>query len=264
MILSLAVLWLGLARADDVPLDPVPPAEAEEDPLSPYRVRFDVLAGRTIGTTSRPVAFNWRRTHVQLGAIGSYLVELNNFNSMRAGALVRLPSRTTVVEIGLAYAGVWDSPSSEALAYTPYRQPGRPDRLDLDVAVGLPLAEGVVTVAPRFFPAVEMVFVAYGGVRYHLYPTAFGGLRPGQVAGALIGPRLSDAEIENLDGARLDAMQIDRGRYGLLAGFGNDLYFKSGVFLSPRLLIAAPLLAPASETELLLWADLSLAIGVAL
>lgn len=273
-----AVLWGTAARAQDeppseepVPVEPVEdgPVEAEpalvpdEDVLSRYRARFDVLADRTIGTTSRPVEFNWRRTTAHVALTGSYLVELNNFNSMRAGALLRVPTGGALVELGVSYAGVWDSPSSRLLALTPYRQPGHPQRLEIDAAVGFPLAEGVVTTFPRFFPAVQMVFSAYGGLRYVLYPPGFARMKPGEVLGAIVAPRLSEAEIDNLEHARLDAMEVDSGRYGFLVGFGNDLYFESGFFVSPRLLIAVPLLEPATETELLVWADLSLAVGLA-
>lgn len=265
------LLAAQLAWADDPAVEPLDAQVApdlsegptDDDPLSPYRARFDVLAERAIGTTSRPVEFNWRRGSAQLALTGSYLVELNNFNSMRGGLLLRLPNDKSIVELGVSRAVTWDSPSSEALAYTPYRQPGRPSRFELDVAVGLPLAEGVVTTVPRFFPAVQMVFVAYGGLRYMVYPQAFAKMRPGQVAGAFVSPSLSDHEIDNLERARLDAMQVDPGRFGLYAGFGNDLYFKSGFFVSPRLLVGVPLLAPATRSELWMWADLSLAAGLA-
>ena len=159
-----AICFVASAWAQDEPAPaPESPPEEEapvEDVLSPYRARFDVLAERAIGTTSRPVEFNWRRTQAQLALTGSYLVELNNFNAMRGGALLRLPSDKALVELGVTGVGVWDSPSSQLLALTPYRQPGHPDHVELDFAVGLPLAEGVVTTMPRFFPAVEMVFVA--------------------------------------------------------------------------------------------------------
>ncbi len=249
------------------PIDPAP-IEAEfaetDDVLSKHRTGFDVLTDRSIGTTSRPVEFNWRRSPVHLAVSGTHLFELNNFNSMRGGALVRLPTGGMILEFGLNYAGTWDSPSSRLLALTPYRQAGRPNRAEVDFAVGVPLAEGVVTTFPRFFPAVQMVFNGYAGLRYSLYPTGFGGLGFGQIASAVLSPSITDDELANLDDARLDAMLIDRGRYGLMVGFGNDLYFKPGLFLSPRLMLAIPLLAPATQTELLWWADVSMAIGLAL
>jgi len=248
-------------EAEEAPEEPEAPVD--EDVLSPYRLRFDQLVERTIGTTSRPVEFNWRRTNAQVALTGSYLVELNNFNSMRGGALLRLPSGGVVVEFGLTWAAVWDSPSSRLLALTPYRQPGHPDRAEIDVGVAVPLAEGVVTTFPRFFPAVQMVFSAYGGFRYLLYPTGFARMSAGQVGEAIFSPTITELEIDNLEEERLDAMEIDAGRYGLLAGFGNDLYFASGFFVSPRLLVAVPILAPATQTELLVWADLSLAVGLA-
>jgi hypothetical protein len=234
-----------------------------DDPLSRYRTPFGVLVERTIGTSSRPVEFNWRRTTVQIAATGNHLFELNNFNSLRAGGLARFPVGGGIFELGLSHVWVWDTPSSELLAYTPYRQPGRPKRLELDLTIGYPLAEGVVTVAPRFFPAVELVFNAYAGLRYLFYPGTFEGMRPREVAGALASPFLTETEIEQLDDRRLDAMQVDSGRYGLMVGVGDDIYFRQGVFVAPRLMMAVPVLQPASQTELLFWADLSLTVGVA-
>jgi len=249
------------------------PAEEEEappeeeapigDPLSEHRVTLDLLADRTIGTTSRPVEFNWRRNTAQLALTGSYLFELNNFNAMRGGGMLRVPTRGIMLEVGLSYAATWDSPSSRLIALTPYRQPGRPPRLELDFMVALPLAEGVVTTQLRVFPAVQMVFNAYGGVRYALYPAGFAGLTAGQVTSRIFVPALSEEEIDNLEASRLDAMQVDPARYSILVGIGNDLYFKGGIFIAPRFLLSVPLLSTANDSQLLLWADASVAIGVA-
>ena len=129
--------------------------------------------------------------------------------------------------------------------------------------MGLPLAEGVVTTAPRWFPAVQLVFNAYAGVRYAVYPSGYRGLRAGQVASSILSPALLQDEIDNLDDARLDSMQVDPGRYGVLLGFGNDIYFKQGLFISPKLMVAVPLFAPTNGTNLLVWADCTLALGVA-
>lgn len=259
------MLLASLAWAQDPEEAPEPPVVAEEeDPLSPYRARFDVLTERAIGTTSVPVEFNWRRTNVHVAATGSFLFELNNFDSARLGGMARFPSNALVVELGLSYAHVWDTPSSQLIALTPFRQPGRPKRMELDFNVALPLAEGVVTAVPRLFPAVQMVFNAYVGARYSIYPTGFAEMKPGRVATAIISPALLEEEIANLEDARLDGMAVDPGRYNLMLGVGNDLYFKQGLFISPRMSMAVPLLAPASQTQLYVWADLSLAIGMAL
>jgi hypothetical protein len=239
------------------------PSPSDADPLSPYRVKLDTLVDLGIGTTSVPVAFDWRHTKVQIAATGSYLAEPNNFNSMRGGALVRVPSGKLLLEFDATYAASWDSPTSHQLALTPYRQPGHPDHLEVDAVVGMPLAEGVVTAVPRFFPAVQMVFDGYAGFRYLLYPTAFRQLTAKEVALAIVSPSLSTKEIDNLDSARLPAMQVDSARYGVLIGLGDDIYFKSGLFFAPRLMLAIPLLAPVTHTELYVWADFSLAVGVA-
>jgi hypothetical protein len=255
--LILSSLWLvGRALAQEEP--------EQADPLAPYRTDFDVLADRAIGTTSTPVKFDWRHSPAHLAATGSFLFELNNFDSVRGGAMVRLPTGGVLLNFELSYVGVWDTPSSRMLALTPYRQPGRPHRAELDASVGLPLAEGVVTAFPRFFPSVQMVFVAYAGLRYLVYPTGFGHMKPGEIGSAIFSPTLTEPELTNLEEQRLTAMEIDSGRYGLMLGLGDDLYFKPGLFVSPRVLLAVPLLAPVTQTDLLIMADLSLAIGVAL
>ena len=260
-------MLLGWAAwAAEPPVPPAPPTTApatDTDPLAPYRLQLGTLVELGIGSTSVPVAFDWRKTQVQLAASGSYLAELNNFNSMRGGALVRLPSGGTILEFGANYAASWESPTSRQLALTPFRQPGHPDHLEVDFNLGVPLAEGVVTSVPRFFPAAQMVFVGYGGFRYILYPTGFRQLTVKEVALAIVAPSMSTKEIDNLDDVRLPAMEVDPARYGVLVGLGDDIYFKSGLFVSPRLMVAVPLLAPVTNTELYVWADFSMVAGFA-
>ncbi|MEQ1506022.1 MAG: hypothetical protein ABMB14_27570, partial [Myxococcota bacterium] len=82
------------APASEGPAGPdvVAPAPVEApigDPIDRYRTRFDVLAERAIGSTSVPVAFDWRKSPVELAACGSFLFEQNNFGSGRGGLLVR-------------------------------------------------------------------------------------------------------------------------------------------------------------------------------
>ena len=134
----------------------------------------------------------------------------------------------------------------------------------LAVLGALPLAEGVVTTVPKVFPAVQLVFNAHVQIRYLFYPTAWSEMTPAEVGRAIIAPALDQKQINNLDEARLDAMAVDPGRYGLMLGFGNDIYFKQGVFVSPRVMLATPVMAPVTDTNMLFWADLSLAVGVAL
>ena len=252
----------GSDETDGAPAAPEPPPL--DDSLSTFRTPFPVLAKRTIGTTSRAVEYDWRRGRVQVAASADHLFELNNFNSLRAGGLVRFPSDGLIYELGLSHVFVWDTPSSQLLALTPYRQPGRPQRVELDFAIGVPLAEGVVTTRPRWLPAVEMVFSAYAGFRYLWYPGSLEGSRFGETVTGLLSPSLRRIERENLQQRRLDAMRVDPARYGLLVGFGNDVYLRQGVFVSPRVMLALPLLAPATATELLWWGDARIALGVAL
>lgn len=246
-------------------VEEVPTGELEpDDTLSPHRTRFDVLTDRTIGTATRPVQFNWRRTKVHIGGMGSFLSELNTFNSYRGGVMLRFPSEKLIFETSVSFVGVGDSTASSLLALTPYRQAGRPNRFELDASLVLPVAEGIVTTFPRWFPAVELTFNLIADFRYSAYPWAFGGMRPGRIARNLFSPSLTDTEIENLDRYRLAAMKVDPARYGVLVGAGNDIYFKQGFFVSPRLMLAIPLLAVASDSDLLFYTDFNLVVGVAL
>ena len=249
---------------EEAPAPEEAPDPASDDALAPHRVDLDVLMDRTIGTASRPLVFDWRESRIQLGASGHFLVELNLFDNARVGGVVRVPTGGTLLEVGVAAGLSGDTVGSRQVALTPFRQPGRPDRVELDVLWGIPLAEGIVTAATRFVPATHLVLQGYLGVRYRVYPTGFGGLRPGQVLGAVVNPRLSEAELENLEGVRLGAMDVDAGRYDLVAGVGTDVYLAQGIFLSPRLLFHVPVLAPASDTQLLFWMDAGLVLGVAL
>lgn len=252
-------LTSAAARADDAEEG----TDEGDDPLSGHRLPFDVLAERTIGTTSRPVEFNWRRTKVHVAAQGDHLFELNNFDSYRAGGMARFPSSGLLYEVGLSYVWVLDTVSSRNLALTPYRQPGRPQRMELDFHVGVPLAEGVVTTAPRWFPAAQMVFSAYGGLRYCIYPGSQTGMTLGQSVSAWFSPTLTNTERDNLEPRRRESMAVDTTRYTLMVGLGNDIYFRQGVFLSPRVQLAVPVIAGLGENTLGWWGDFSLAVGVA-
>jgi hypothetical protein len=255
LLLLGAALACRAARAED--------AEEGDDPLSEHRLPFDVLAERTIGTTSRPVEFNWRRTQAHVAVAGDHLFELNNFDSYRAGARARFPSRNLLYEVGLGYVFVLDTTSSRQLALTPYRQPGRPERLELDLMVGIPLAEGVVTTAPRWFPAAELVFSAYAGLRYSAWPGSQAGMRFRDKVTGLLSPTLGRKELENLETRRLQAMAIDPTRYTVMVGLGNDIYFRQGVFVAPRVLMSLPVISAFQTNSLLWWGGFDLAVGVA-
>ena len=270
------LMWLaglvapGPAWADDAPAaddpqeDTAEDTDGSEDSLQRYRTPFPVLTERVLGTASRPIEFDWRRTRVHLGAAGSELFELNNFDSLRAGGVVRIPSNNLLYEVGVGWVFVQDTVGSELLALTPYRQPGRPRRVALDFNIGIPLAEGVVTTAPRWFPAVELVFSGYAGLRYAWYPGAGEDLRFRDRVSAAVNPRVTKPERQNLDAARPDAMRVDPGRYTPMVGFGNDIYFRQGIFVNPRASLAVPVLAPISNTSLRWWGEFTLCVGVAL
>ena len=45
----------------------------------------------------------------------------------------------------------------------------------------------------------------------------------GDVVGAVLSPALTETELTNLEERRLDAMEVDPGRYGLLVGIGSRM-----------------------------------------
>jgi hypothetical protein len=241
------------------------PAASDEQPpddtsLDRYRTPFEVLTERTIGAASRAVRFDWRRSNVQIALMGSQLLELNNFSSGRLGLLLRKPFGDLMAELGVAWVFTGGSPSTDTLALTPYRQVGRPSRLEIDLNAAYPLAEGVATARAGFFPATELVFSINAGLRYRYFPGELSGQGFGDVAKAVLSPRLSSQELENLEGSRLPGMRIDPSRYDLLLGFSLDLYFGSGGFLTPRVMVA-PSFTGASETKLGWWWELTLGAG---
>jgi len=119
----------------------------------------------------------------------------------------------------------------------------------------------VVTAWPGFFPATELVFSVDAGFRYLYYPGSLHGAGFREIAKALFSPGLTDRELENLEADRLPGMELDGGRYNLLAGLSVDLYFRSGGFVSPRAMIAVPLLSSLTGSGLGWWWELSLGLG---
>ncbi len=252
-------------KSDDVESVPVEKTDSQrpatDNSIAGFRTPFEVLTERTIGAASKPVKFDWRRSYAQLGSTASLLSEFNNFDSFRTGGLLRLPYSGLLFETSLTYVRTWDTRSSRLLALTPYRQAARPSRFEIDFGVAYPLAEGVVTAQPSFFPAAELVFNAYGAIRYLIYPSAFSGLGFKDSAKAVFSTMLSEEELLNLEAKRLDSMEIDRARFGLMVGFSTDIYFQTGFFISPRFLLSIP---PGPSTKLGFWWDTSISVGLAI
>jgi hypothetical protein len=236
-------------------------SEQVDTTLDGFRTPIDALNERMIGAASKSVRFDWRKSTVGFGLIGSELLERNNFGSTRLGLMARTPFSGLMAEVAITRAFTWGTDSTDKLALTPYRQHGRPSRFELDINIGYPIAEGVVTAFPSWFPATELVLSANAGFRYLFYPGAMGGMNFQDTALAVLAPRLTEHELGKLESARPGGMQIDSARYGLLAGLTIDLYFGSGGFISPRAMMALPLLNGATGTGLGWWWELSLGLG---
>jgi len=225
---------------------PSPVAEQAADSIESYKAPVDLLTERMIGTASRAVRFDWRRKSYGVGVTGGQLLEMNNYRSRRIGASARRPFGSILGDVAINWVETDSTPSSEKLALTPYRQVGRPSRLELDVNAGYPLAEGVATSRPGAFPATELVFSAQGGLRYLHYPGAIEAsdirdvYEVRDVFRSFLSPQITSGEQEFLEKHRPGGMEVDRARYNLLGGLGADVYFHSGIYVAPRTMIALP------------------------
>jgi hypothetical protein len=237
---------------DDKPLP-----EADGAALERYRTPVEVITERAIGETSRALRFDWRKSTLGFGVVGSQLLELNNFASGRVGGFLRTPLGGFMGELAVTRVITWGSYSTEQLALTPYRQLARPSRIELDLNLGYPLAEGVVTPRFAFLPALEMVFSLNAGLRYLYYPGSLSNFSAGDVLKKLFAPQLAQDELDNLEGARLPGMKVDPARYSLLVGLNLDLYFQNGIFFSPRVLASLPIFGGG----LGVWWELSVSLG---
>ena len=75
-----------------------------------------------IGTASRSVRFDWRKSPASFALIGSELLERNNFGSTRLGVLARMPIGGFIGEVGITRAFTWSTDSSDKLALTPWER----------------------------------------------------------------------------------------------------------------------------------------------
>lgn len=240
-----------------------PPVRTPDTTIEAERSTVDALIERAVGKTSRAVRFDWRKGTAQVGIIGGLPLELNNFNALRAGIFARLPTDYLMLELALAYVWVRGSDATESLALTPYRQPARPAHFELDFSVGVPLAEGVITPMPGALPAAQLVLKAEGQLRYLMYPGSLAGFDFLDGARAAFRRKLTVEEIANIEDDRLPGMQVDPARYSMWGGVSTDIFFASGFFFSQKVLVAIPLLAGATDTELFFGFELSLSTGFA-
>jgi hypothetical protein len=274
VVVVLALAWSFGAHADDPLVSPTTAAApsdgptpstaaaiADDDVVTRARTPVQALTEHFVGSTSRAVRFDWRRSPVMVGLAVGEVVEKNNFSQQRYGLLGRKAFSDLILEVGVQLYLSDDTPSSELLALTPYRQAGRPAHLEIDLNVGYALAEGVVTPLASFIPPAEVALVALGGVRYLGYWQTFPD-RPIQDIGlSLASPQLGQIELERLDADAPEAMAIDPARLHALVGLGVDTYLQPGLWVSPRAMLAVPILVPVTNTSLGFFWELTLVVG---
>jgi hypothetical protein len=232
-----------------------------------YRNPVQAMTEHFLGSTARPVRFDWRNSPVAFGFIGGELLERNNFGSFRTGGLVRRAVADFMLELAVNWVFVLPTQSSELLALTPYEQAGRPQRIEVDFNAGYPLAEAVVTPVFAWVPPAELVFSATGGFRYLIYWEGFRAFQDRNaldIGGAIASPFLTEDERIEIERTAPGGMLVDYGRYHVMGGLALDVYFQPGVFISPRANLAIPLLAAVSATRLGLWWETSIVLGFAL
>lgn len=274
--------------ADPAPAEPAPaeaPAEEKGEPaydlgeepgaldttIDKFKTPVDRLSEHYLGSTSKPVRFDWRRSWVILGVHGSELIERNNFGSFRVGGVVRKALLSLMLEAGVNYVFVLPTESSRLLGLTPYVQPSRPSRVEIDINLSYPLFEGVMTPLFDFIPPSELVFNVTAGGRYLFYPDVLIGDRnwrsPGtytefatwrDIATSLGTAQLLETDIVILERRRLSGMRIDPALIHTLVGFTVDAYYQPGVFFSGRALLNIPALSVVNGTRLGFFWELSL------
>lgn len=275
-----------VASEETVPKPAVSSAVAQEDRtwadrtiddgIDRLKRPVDRILERTLGSASRPVGFDWRKSWFMLGVTGSELIERNNYGSFRLGIMGRKAFGDFVVEGAVNNVTVITTPSSRALALTPYLQAGRKERFEIDANVSYPVAEGVVTPLVDVFPPMEMVLQATAAGRYLIYPRAIAGNRDWgdidtytntqtwiDLGGSLASPTLTELDQEVLDPYVPAGMLQDPARLQVLVGATFDVYMQPGLFLTTRALVALPVLAAATNTQLGFWPELSVSLGYA-
>ncbi len=228
------------------------------------RTPIQALNEHFLGSTSRAVRFDWRRSPIILAASVSEVVEKNTFGQWRAGVLGKKAFDVLIVEVGVSLYQSYDTDSSRSLALTPFRQAGRPTHLEMDANVGYAVAEGVVTPLASFMPPAELALVATGGVRYLGYAQSFVDRDLQAIALDLASPQLSTAELDRIERDALGSMLVDPARLHAMAGLSLDVYLQPGLYVSPRAMIAIPVLVPITNSSLGLFWELTLAAGWAL
>lgn len=256
------------------PADSMPAPQAAS--VDGYHASVERLTEHFLGTASRPVRFDWRRSSFAVGVLGSELIERNNYGSFRLGGVARSAFQDIMVEVAVSYVSVLSTTSSDQLALTPYVQAGRPPRFEIDLNASYPIAEAPVTPIIDLIPPAELVLFATVGGRYLLYPQAVVGDRAWEnqdtwtdiatwrdIGFGLAAPSLTEEDRLVIERDKLGGMLLDSARVHSLAGLTLDIYFQPGIVISPRGLLAVPILAPVSGTQLGFWWEISLAMGYA-
>lgn len=237
----------------------------DDTSLETWRTPLQALNEHFLGTASRPVRFDWRRSPAMFVLRVAEVIERNSFGQWQIGVIGRKAFGDLLIDGGINAFFAYETVSSQQLALTPFRQAGRPDHFQLEFNVGYALAEGVVTPIVSWLPPMEMALVAQAGVRYLIYTESFTGGRPFvDVARSLATPQLTVEEIERLESTGPEGMQIDPARLHALVGASLDVYVAPGVIVAPRAMVGVPLLSAVTASELGLFVELGLSIGYAL
>lgn len=245
---------------------PTEPAHVvDSTTLEVNRTPLQALNEHFLGTASRPVRFDWRKSPSMFVFRLNEVQERNSFGQWQLGLGWRRAFDDLIFELGANAFFAYDTPSSQLLALTPFRQAGRPNHFQLEANVGYALVEGVVTPQWSWLPPMQMVLVGHAGLRYLVYVESFtGGRSATDVAGSLVSPQLTVEELTALERTAPEGMQIDPARLHAMVGASLDVYVQPGFLISPRVSVSPPLLSPVTSSQIGFFWELGFAVGYAL
>ena len=234
--------------------------ENKNEQLKPFSddLSFNSFVDRVVGQAFRPTVFNWRKSSDMWLFEMGMPTELNNFESKRFSVLYRIPQDDYSWDLGIAWVNTKETLSSQKIGLTPYRQYGRPSRLELDGGLSVVLSEGISTFFPNFIGSNQIVLSAQVRFRYLSYLTQYKGLKAKDFFNAFFTLEMQDKELENIKSKRLPGMEQDPAHYNFLWGERIDLYAKNGMSFSQGVLVGLTL-----STRLGLWWEYSIGIGYA-
>lgn len=227
-------------------------AQAQPQRPESEQSRFNTLVARTVGTTARPLIYDWRSQSCLLSIEAGPVIDLNTFESYHTGISCTIPRENTWISLGISRVWTLETDNSKILDRTPYRQVGRPSRYEIRSTFGLPVAEGIVTVMPSWLPAWDMVFSLQTSLHYLIYPESFSGLKGNfldKVSKVFLSRSLSADEASAVQQSAPQSLLVDPSRLNILFGSSLHVFVQGGWFNRVQVEVGTPLLRAAPDSD---------------